>query len=128
MRLLGRASWSREDYQLAFALKHEYIKLPKGSLFDPNSYNTEVDNNAAVRRGLFNVRRWVGELRSGDRLRADNDPFPELPNGQAPVVGTGNIYGPSPDNAKFISGGALNAGLPRGFNWGPKYDAGIGSN
>lgn len=86
MRLLGRASWSREDYQLAFALKHGYIKLPKGSLYDPAAYNTEPDNASAIRRGLFNVKRWVGDLRDSSRLRVDNDPFPELPGG---AIGTG---------------------------------------
>jgi hypothetical protein len=81
MRLLGRASWSKEDYELCYAIKQGYVQLPKGSLFNPDSYNLGQDGSANLKRGLFNVRRWAGELKDPKFLRKDNDPFPEMPGG-----------------------------------------------
>lgn len=77
MRLLGTAHWTKEDYELAFAIKAGYIRIPSGPLYMPNSYVFGTAD-AEIKRGLFNVRRWVGPV-SAHGLRSDQDPFPNLP-------------------------------------------------
>lgn len=92
MRLLGRASWSRDDYRLAYAIKQGYVSVPRGSLWDPMSYVT--DNNKNLHRGLFNVRRFAGRLTDPTKLRHYQDPFPDLPKGPDTTnVGTANALG-----------------------------------
>lgn len=80
MRLLGTASWSKEDYELAFAIKAGYIRLPKGALYLPDSYTFGENVNRQIKRGLFNARRWIGKVVHGDKLRRQQDPFPDLPD------------------------------------------------
>lgn len=81
MRLLGTAHWTKEDYELAFAIKAGYIRIPHGPLYHPDSYKFDADTDAAVKRGLFSVRRWVGPV-GGAHLRKDQDPFPQIPTPQ----------------------------------------------
>jgi hypothetical protein len=79
MRLLGTAHWTKEDYELAFAIKAGYIRIPHGPLYHPDSYKFDADTNASIKRGLFSVRRWVGPV-GGLPLRKNQDPFPDVPN------------------------------------------------
>lgn len=81
MRLMGRDRWGPEQYQLAFMIKHGILKLPDGTkpLWDPKAHMLEGDNEAAIKRGLFNVKRWLGNTKSGLYLRYHQDPFPDLP-------------------------------------------------
>ena len=79
MRLLGTAAWTKEDYELAFAIKAGYLRLPNGALYLPESYTFGETPDQQVKRGLFNVRRWVGDNVNGTRLRNLQDPFPDLP-------------------------------------------------
>lgn len=81
MRLLGTAHWTKEDYELAFAIKAGYIRIPHGPLYMPDSYKFDANTDAAVKRGLFSVRRWVGPV-GGEHLRRDQDPFPQIPTPQ----------------------------------------------
>ena len=82
MRALGRDRWGPEQYQLAFMIKHGIIKLPRGDkpLWDPEAHMMGESDESAIKRGLFNVRRWLGQTRGGQYLRTNQDPFPDLPN------------------------------------------------
>lgn len=82
MRALGRDRWNMDDYKLAFAIKSGQIKLPANDkpLWDPEAHMLEADNKASVQRGLFNVKRWIGNQKTAEYLRSNQDPFPDLPN------------------------------------------------
>ena len=82
MRLLGTAHWTEEDYQLAFAIQAGYLKLPSGPLYLPESYKVYGSESDHIKRGLFNVRRWVGAP-EGQSFRNHQDPFPNLPKPDA---------------------------------------------
>lgn len=94
MKLLGVAAWDKEDYELAYAIKTGIVKLPKGELFNPESYLLDKDVKSAMRRGLFNVRRYT-------EPRLDyfgkQDPFPNLPNDPT-------AYGSSTVGQDFLTG------------------------
>lgn len=83
MRAKGRDRWGKDDYDLAFALKSGQVKLPdpKYALWDPRAHmmGFEEDQAGAIKRGLFNVRRWLGVQNDGKWLRKSQDPFPDLP-------------------------------------------------
>lgn len=98
MRVLGRDRWGPEQYQLAFMIKNNIIKLPKGDkpLWDPEAHMMDMDDDTAIKRGLFNVKRWLGNVKSGAYLRDKQDPFPDLPNGLASwdsALGGGTLGG-----------------------------------
>ncbi len=82
MRALGRDRWGPEQYKLAFMIKHGIIKLPAGDkpLWDPEAHMMGESDESAIKRGLFNVRRWLGTVKGGQYLRYHQDPFPDLPN------------------------------------------------
>jgi hypothetical protein len=94
MKLLGVAAWDKEDYELAYAIKTGIVKLPKGELFNPESYMMDKDNAAAAKRGLLNIRRYTP-------YRVDyfgkQDPFPNLPADPS-------AYGNSTVDAGFLVG------------------------
>lgn len=84
MRLLGRSAWGPEDYKLAYAIKTGVLRLPSGSLMQPDSYRLGGTNTQNRRRGFFNPHRlfrgWSSRF-----LRTREDPFPELSGaGQGP--------------------------------------------
>lgn len=76
MRLLGRANWSKDDYDLAYEIKSGLVEIPSGPLYKPESYLMGRTHAENVKRGLFNVRRWIGKT---DLMDPKNDPFPDLP-------------------------------------------------
>jgi hypothetical protein len=94
MRLLGRHAWTGEDYQVAYAIKSGYLKLPRGSLWDPNAYTVDENEKASLTRGFFNVKRY-GLGGSTNHLRRNQDPFPDLPGKPAapmPSEATGGFF------------------------------------
>lgn len=76
MRLLGRANWTKADYDLAYEIKSGLVEIPSGPLYKPESYLMGRTPQENVKRGIFNVRRWIGYT---PLLKKDNDPFPDLP-------------------------------------------------
>jgi hypothetical protein len=79
MRLMGRANWSKADYDLAYEIKSGLVEIPTGPLYKPESYLMGRTHAENIKRGLFNVRRWIGETPLFDKK---NDPFPDLPDVQ----------------------------------------------
>ena len=109
MRLLGTAAWTKEDYELAFAIKAGYLRLPRGALYLPESYTFDENPDQQVKRGLFNVRRWIKYDVAGDQLRKLQDPFPTLPAGNLAAgdgLGALDVMGPQ---AQYGSGTKLSA-------------------
>lgn len=80
MKLFGRDRWTEEDYEFLWKLKSGNIILPRGDIWDPKTHQLAPNNEAAIKRGLFNVARWVGETWGGRYLRKSQDPFPDIPN------------------------------------------------
>lgn len=76
MRLMGRANWTKADYDLAYEIKSGLVEIPSGPLYKPESYLMGRTPQQNLKRGLFNVRRWIGYTPLMD---PKNDPFPELP-------------------------------------------------
>lgn len=81
MRAKGRDRWGPEEYKFAFAIKSGLIRLPDKDkpLWDPDAHMLGLTPNQAVSRGLFNVKRWLGDQKSAEYLQINNDPFPDLP-------------------------------------------------
>lgn len=78
MRLLGRSSWGPEDYKLAYAIKTGVLRLPSGSLMNPESYKLgQADEGVNRARGFFNPFRLFRGWKS-NYLRTNEDPFPDL--------------------------------------------------
>lgn len=77
MRLLGRSAWGPEEYKLAFALKTGVLKLPTGSLMNPEAYKLGESNDHNYTRGIFNPLKMFKQATS-KYLQHHEDPFPEL--------------------------------------------------
>ena len=90
MRLLGRANWGKEDYELAYAIKNGHLQIPTGALWDPKSYEFDPDVTSAIKRGLFNPRRWHS-WKDPKTEKRQNDPFPDLPSAVSRPT-TGNRF------------------------------------
>lgn len=110
MRCLGRAHWNKDDYELAYAIKNGHITVPKGSLWNPKSYLKPEDEQANIRRGLFNVRRWHNINDGANRLRKENDPFPDLPYA-APTGFNDSVFA-RPSHIKNLQDDAMGAAYP----------------
>lgn len=78
MKLLGRSAWGPEEYKLAFAIKTGVLKLPDGSLMNPESYKLGEKNiGDNFTRGFFNPKRMFKQVVT-KYLRSNEDPFPDL--------------------------------------------------
>lgn len=117
MRLLGRSEWGPEDYKLAYAIKSGVMKLPKGSLMNPQSYLDGMNTKNSINRGLFNPFRLF-PTRTDKYLRTQEDPFKDLSD--APTQGdawaglSGVLPGMFGNRTQFYDGTPQNYSLPMG--------------
>jgi hypothetical protein len=129
MRLRGEASWTKEDYELAYGIRSGMIMLPSGELWDPSAYKMGIDsNNERIKRGLFNVRRWITGV-DGRDMRRTQDPFPSLPTVDSNTFRTRTPLG----GADYIRDMAARAGdafrnQPQaGSGWGSAFASATGT-
>lgn len=81
MKAKGADRWGPEEMKFAFAIKSGLIKLPPADkpLWNPEAHMLGLSQEEAVSRGLFNVKRWLGDQKSAEYLQRNQDPFPDLP-------------------------------------------------
>lgn len=77
MKIHGVDRWTEDDYKFAFLVKKGIIKIPKGPIWNPQTHMMGGNNEDNIKRGLFNVKRWLGNSISSMDPYAE-DPFPEL--------------------------------------------------